>query len=67
LGYSELLLLNLKSDDLKDDKLKSIKLQAIKLGEITKRLSNIAHYSTRDYPGNIKIVDIWSASTDADQ
>lgn len=67
LGYSELLLLGSKSDDLKDNKLNSIKLQALKLGEITKKLSNIAHYSTRDYPGNTKIVDIWSASIDAEK
>lgn len=67
LGYSELLLMGSKSDDLKDNKLNSIKLQALKLGEITKKLSNIAHYSTRDYPGNTKIVDIWSASIDAEQ
>lgn len=67
LGYSEFLLLSSKSDDLKDNKLNSIQLQALKLGEITKKLSNIAHYSTRDYPGNIKIVDIWSASIDAEQ
>ncbi|MDA3917083.1 MAG: GAF domain-containing protein [Deltaproteobacteria bacterium] len=67
LGYSELLLVSSKSDDLKDNKLNSIKLQTLKLGEITKKLSNIAHYSTRDYPGNIKIVDIWSASIDAER
>jgi len=67
LGYSELLLVSSNSDDLKDNKLNSIKLQALRLGEITKKLSNIAHYCTRDYPGNTKIVDIWSASTDAEQ
>ena len=67
LGYSELLMLSSKPDHLKDNKLNSIKLQALKLGKITKKLSNIAHYRTRDYPGNTKIVDIWSASIDAEQ
>ena len=66
LGYSELLILSSKSDDLRDNKLSSIKSQAVKLGAITKKLSNIAHYSTLDYPGDTKIVDIWRASIDAE-
>ncbi len=64
LGYSELLLLSSKPDELKDNKLMSIKSQASRLGEITKKLSTITHYRTLDYPGNTKIVDIWNASRD---
>ncbi|MEN8211255.1 MAG: hypothetical protein ABFR31_06015, partial [Thermodesulfobacteriota bacterium] len=64
--YSELLMLSSKSDDLRDNKLSSIKSQAVKLGTITKKLSNITHYSTLDYPGDTKIVDIWRASSDAE-
>jgi PAS domain S-box-containing protein len=64
LGYSELLLLSSKPDELKDNKLMSIKNQASRLGEITKKLSTITHYRTLDYPGDTKIVDIWNASSD---
>jgi PAS domain S-box-containing protein len=65
LGYSELLLLSSKPDELKDNKLMSIKNQAARLGEITKKLSTITHYRTLDYPGDTKIVDIWNASSDS--
>ncbi len=65
LGYSELLLLSSKPDELKDNKLISIKNQASRLGEITKKLSTITHYRTLDYPGDTKIVDIWNASSDS--
>lgn len=64
LGYSELLILSGKMDDLQDNKLRSIKNQAARLGEITKKLSSITHYRTVDYPGNLKIVDIWGASSE---
>ncbi len=66
LGYSELLLIGSKPDDLKDNKLNSIKAQATRLGEITKRLSTITQYRTLEYPGNTKIVDIWSASSETE-
>jgi PAS domain S-box-containing protein len=64
LGYSELLMLSSKPDELKDNKLRSIKSQASRLGEITKKLSNITHYRTVDYIGNTKIVDIWDNGSD---
>ncbi|NOX34120.1 MAG: GAF domain-containing protein [Deltaproteobacteria bacterium] len=57
LGYSELLLMGSDSDN----NIKSIKFQATRLGRITRKLSNITHYRTVDYPGNTKIVDIWGA------
>ena len=61
LGYSELLMLSSQSDILKDNKLVSIKNQADRIGEITKKLSNITHYCTIEYPGKIRIVDIWGS------
>ena len=67
LGYSELLLIGSKPDDLKDNKLSSIKAQATRLGEITKKLSTITQYRTLEYLGNTKIVDIWSASSETEQ
>jgi len=64
LGYSELLQLNSQSDKIQVDNIQSIKSQAIRLGEITKKLSTITHYRTVNYPGNIKIFDIWSSGSD---
>jgi PAS domain S-box-containing protein len=58
LGYSELLLMG-SSEDMTINNLDAIKSQASHLGKITKKLSNITHYKTVDYPGNTKIVDIW--------
>jgi PAS domain S-box-containing protein len=58
LGYSELLLMG-SSEDMTINNLEAIKSQASHLGKITKKLSNITHYKTVDYPGNTKIVDIW--------
>jgi len=64
LGYSELLMLGSKHDELKDNKLSSLKAQATRLGEITKKLSNITHYRTVEYLGHTKIVDIWGSSSE---
>ncbi len=64
LGYSELLLLSKESDNIEENNINSIKSQATRLGKITRKLSNITHYRTVDYPGNTKIVDIWNASSD---
>lgn len=64
LGYTELLLIRSKSDDNDNKEVNSIKSQATRLGKITRKLSNITHYRTVDYPGNTKIVDIWGAGAD---
>lgn len=66
LGYSELLLMELKPSGMQGDNINSIKSQATRLGKITRKLSNITHYRTVDYPGNTKIVDIWNASRDVE-
>ncbi len=68
LGFSELLLMGSgpadKADTIEKNNIASIKFQATRLGKITKRLSKITKYSTVDYPGDTKIVDIWNADTD---
>ena len=67
LGYSELLLMDSDSDmDAGEDNILSIKSQASRLGRITRKLSNITHYRTVEYPGNTKIVDIWGAAPDTE-
>jgi PAS domain S-box-containing protein len=58
LGHSELLLMD-SSRKMTVRSLNSIRAQATRLGKITKKLSNITHYQTLNYPGNTKIVDIW--------
>jgi len=63
LGYAELMLMNPEPEKTYSS-LKSIKDQATRLGKITKKLSNITHYETIEYPGNTKIVDIWGADKD---
>jgi len=63
LGYSELLLMS-PEVEMAGKNLNSIKDQATRLGKITKKLSNITQYKTVNYPGNIKIVDIWGAGND---
>jgi PAS domain S-box-containing protein len=63
LGYSELLLMK-DTREMGEDNIHSIKSQASRLGKITRKLSNITHYRTVDYPGNKRIVDIWGASSD---
>ncbi|MCP3874260.1 MAG: GAF domain-containing protein [Desulfobacteraceae bacterium] len=67
LGYSELLIMGNKGETVEAANLSSIKTQATRLRKITRKLSSITHYRTVDYPGNTKIVDIWSASNDTEQ
>lgn len=62
LGYSELLLMGLQSEQAEENRLNAIKNQASRLGRITHKLSRITRYRTVEYPGNTKIVDIWGAS-----
>lgn len=59
LGYSTLY----QGNDAKSCReMNHIKAQAKRIGEITKRISNITQYKTINYPGDTKIVDIWSSS-----
>ncbi len=66
LGYSELLLMDSDRGEKEEKNIDYIKGQAARLGKITKKLANITHYRTVEYPGNTKIVDIWKASPDSD-
>jgi nitrogen-specific signal transduction histidine kinase len=66
LGYSELILMSGPLDRAEAHYVNSIKSQATRLGKITRKLSNITHYRTVDYPGNTKIVDIWGAGSDTE-
>ena len=61
MGYSTLYQDN---DIISSREMNNIKTQAKRIGEITKRLSNITHYKTINYPGDTKIVDIWGSSDD---
>lgn len=61
MGYSTLYQDN---DIISSREMNHIKTQAKRIGEITKRLSNITHYKTINYPGDTKIVDIWGSSDD---
>jgi len=66
LGYSELLLMGSNSDNTEQNSIHSIRSQATRLGKITKKLSNITHYRTINYPGNTKIVDIWGIDSNTE-
>ena len=61
MGYSTLYQDN---DIISSREMNHIKTKAKRIGEITKRLSNITHYKTINYPGDTKIVDIWGSSDD---
>lgn len=66
MGFSELLLVASESEKVKENNIKAIKDQAYRLGTVTRKLSNITRYRTKEYPGNTKIVDIWDASSDSE-
>ena len=67
LGYSELGLMDSNSENSNDKYINSIKSQAARIGKITRKLSNITHYRTVDYPGNTKIFDIWNEDKNPEQ
>jgi len=60
-GYSTLFEDN---ESIPPEDLQKIKKQALRIGDITKRLSGITRYKTVEYPGRIRIIDIWSAGSD---
>lgn len=59
-GLSELLLDSLDDNHIKDD-IKEIKMQVKRLGEITKKLSGVTKYKTKDYLTS-KIIDLDKAA-----
>ena len=62
LGYSELLMIDIPTNDPYYEKIRRINEQVQKLGAITSRLSSITRYETRDYLRG-KIIDIEKSST----
>lgn len=59
LGYTTLYQEN---EFMKPRELENVRSQANRIADITKRLSNITQYRTIEYPGDTKIIDIWSSS-----
>jgi len=57
LGYAELLLCDMSEGDNQVSKIKEIKNQAERLGTITRKLTTITQYKTKEYI-NSKIIDI---------
>lgn len=45
------------------EEIKNLKRQALKIGKITKRLTNITRYKTRESAGDIRMIDIWKSSS----
>jgi len=62
LGYSELLMLNIKENDPLFHRLKRIKDKIERMGTITQKLAGVTKYETKDYL-NDKIIDIDKAGT----
>lgn len=63
LGYSDLLMMSRTQEDPEKvcRHIESIKSQTSRIGDITRQLSNLTRYKTIDYPGNVRIVDIWNS------
>lgn len=57
-GYADLLLMESKKATRANKKLEAIKEQTLRMGTITKKLMGLQKYSTRDYVGATKIIDI---------
>ena len=61
-GISELMLMCIPEDDPMHGQIRRIKDQAIRMGDITRKLMRITKYETKDYMGDVKIIDIDKAS-----
>ena len=57
-GYSDLLIMGNAEGPSAAEKLETIKKQALRMGSITKRLMGFRQYTTREYVGTTKIIDI---------
>lgn len=62
LGYSELLMAEMSEDNPVNRDIDEIRAQILKMGEITKKLTRITRYETRDYIEGRKIIDIDKAA-----
>jgi len=61
-GYSELLMADIPEDNPVNRDIDEIRAQILRMGEITKKLTRITRYETRDYIEGRKIIDIDKAS-----
>jgi DNA-binding response OmpR family regulator len=64
LGWGELLKNRVSKNDPNFQILQSICQEIEKLGELTRKIGNVTCYVTRDYPGNINIIDLDKASAE---
>ncbi len=62
-GYSELLLMELSEDNPLYKKVDKIQSQIFKMGEITKKITSITKYETKEYINGQKIIDIEKSAT----
>ena len=64
LGWGELLRDRISENDPNFRILQSICQEIEKLGKLTKKISNVTRYVTREYPGSSNIIDLDKASTE---
>ena len=62
LAHSELIAMDQPPDSPVVKDLKTIQDNVSRISRITRRLASITKYKTVQYPGNLKIVDIWESS-----
>ena len=60
-GYSDLLIMGGDEKGRAAEKIEAIKEQAVRMGAITRKLMGFSRYSTREYIGKTRIVDIEGA------
>ena len=61
-GISDLMLLDISEDNPLYEHIRKIKDQIIRMGDITRKLMSITTYKTKDYVGDVKIIDIDKAT-----
>ncbi len=62
LGHSELIIMDQDPDSQVVKDMHTIQANISRISQITRRLAGITKYKTMEYPGNLKIVDIWESS-----
>lgn len=62
MGHSELITMEHDPDSQLVKDIHTIQTNISRISQITRKLAGITKYKTIDYPGNLKIVDIWKSS-----
>ena len=62
LGHSELITMDQDPNSQIVKDMRTIQSNISRISQITRRLAGITKYKTMEYPGNLKIVDIWESS-----